>query len=214
MKTKPLQLVFFISFLLLPSLSIAQFYRWVDEDGRVYYSDKLPAADAGKAHDQVNESGIPLESFERATTAAERAAQRAEEEKLAAERKAQAAAEARQRAKDKILLDTFSTEADLLYTRNDRLTAIDSLIKLTQSNNVRLQERLQVSRDTESRLTQANREIPQNILDTTQSLLAQIEKNNLYITAQKQKYAEISAEFDRDLQRYRELKGLNVEILE
>lgn len=214
MKTKLLQYIAVIGFLLFSSFSMAQFYRWVDENGRVFYSDKLPASDAGKAHDQVNKNGIPMESFERATTAEERAAQRAEEEKQAAERKAQAAAEARQRAKDKILLDTFSTEADLLYTRNDRLTAIDSLIKLTESNNVRLQERLQVSRDTETRLTQANREIPQNILDTTQSLVAQIEKNNLYIVAQKQKYAEISAEFDQDLKRYRELKGLNVEILE
>lgn len=214
MKASYLQTFIVICCLLLPSLSHAQFYRWVDENGRVFYSDKLPASDADKAHDQVNESGIPLESFERAKSAEERAAARDEEARLSEERKAIAAAEARQRAKDKILLDTFSSEEDLLYTRDDRLTAIQSLINLTESNNTRLQERLDVSRATEERLTKANRDIPQNILDTTQSLVEQIEKNNLYISAQQEKYQAIATEFDQDLARYRELKGLSVEILE
>ncbi|MCX8099354.1 MAG: DUF4124 domain-containing protein, partial [Casimicrobiaceae bacterium] len=72
----------------------AQLYRWVDEQGRVQYSDTLPPQATDRARAKLRPDGIVLEKVERAPTAEEKRAQALREEQLARER---AAREARER---------------------------------------------------------------------------------------------------------------------
>ena len=61
-------------------------YRWVDADGKVHYSDSLPAEAVDRARRELNKnSGGTLTRVDRALTEAERAAQQAEADRAAAE---------------------------------------------------------------------------------------------------------------------------------
>ncbi len=201
------KIILFVVFITVTQASYAKFYRWVDENGKVHYSDKLPAERARGAHEQLNETGVPTKAIDRDKTDAERAAEKIESEKLANERREKAAIEARQRAKDKILLDIFTSERDLIYTRDDRLTSIESLINLTELNNKRLEERLKVSTDTQARLLKDNKKVPETIIEKINSIQGQIDKNNNYIASQNENYEKTKKDFEADLLRYRELKS-------
>ena len=50
-------------------------YKWVDENGNVRYSDKIPANQAKQGHSQLNSQGVVINTQEKAKTEAELAAQ-------------------------------------------------------------------------------------------------------------------------------------------
>jgi hypothetical protein len=40
------------------SVDAAALYKWIDEDGQIRYSDRLPAAQVKKKHQQLNSQGV------------------------------------------------------------------------------------------------------------------------------------------------------------
>ena len=48
--------------------SAAKLYKWVDEDGKVHYSDKVPPEAIRNEHKQLNEHGVVKETVEKDLT--------------------------------------------------------------------------------------------------------------------------------------------------
>lgn len=85
-------------------------YRWVDKDGKVQFSDALPAEAVDQARTEINaQSGMATAQVDRALTAEERAAkEKADAEKARAEKDAEQA-----RMTEEAMIASFQTEDDL-----------------------------------------------------------------------------------------------------
>ncbi|KOR28510.1 hypothetical protein TI04_10825 [Achromatium sp. WMS2] len=183
--------------------AFAEFYRWVDDDGHVQFSDTVPANAINREQEVIGPNGSTVEIIARPKT---------REELLREQREQQLRAEnqkllEKQRAADQVLLRTFRNEDDILMARNGKVDAISSQIKFSQSNLRRYQNRLDaLEREA------ANRERKkQSILATQtaemQKILKNISDTHLSILKKEQEKQVIIKDFDRDLRRFRVLKN-------
>lgn len=101
---------------LFPQLIVAsELFRWIDKDGQVHYGDKVPAASVNDGHVKLNNAGVVVEKTAAAKTEQElKEAQWLEE--LEAQKSAKRAAKDR---RDRHLLDTYTTlaELDVVYLK-------------------------------------------------------------------------------------------------
>lgn len=196
--------------LTLSAPASAKLYKWVDEEGNVHYGDKLPPEQVEKQHQQLNKRGQKVDEVGRAKSKeeleAERQAQTAEEQRRQQERVLEAA----QARKDQILLDTFTAERDILIMRDDRVGAVDSNIKITESYNQQIQNQMQNTQVQIDRIEKAGNPVPANLLKKMQNLEGQLEQNNAFIERKQKERAQLIEQFKKDLRRFRELKGLPI----
>ena len=111
----------------------AQLYKWVDENGKVQYSDTIPPAANDRARKELRADGLVKNNTERAATVEEKrlAAQRAADEAKAKE------ARAEQERKDKALLSTYADLKDFDRVRDRALGNIESEIRnLTERESI------------------------------------------------------------------------------
>ena len=196
--------------LLVPAdASVAgKLYKWTDEAGTVHYSDKMPPESVKNAHEQLNDAGLVKEGVGAAKTDEEQMAEKIEEKIQLDARRKHAEEQAKIRRRDQILLDTFTTERDLLLARDDRLNSMDSIINLTTNNNKHFVEKLGRTKKRIAKIEESGRESPQNMRDQLESLLEQYEKNQRFIDKKKAERNKLKEHFDADLARFRELKGI------
>jgi chromosome segregation ATPase len=129
--------------LLSISLSAGQaaLYKWVDEKGRVQYSDK-PPSDGDKGAVQMTNRGVVVKKIEPGMSAEQKKAQEDEQ----ARRKQESLQAAEQRKKDNALLQSFTNVQEIDMKRDRELQALDTMIA-----NLRGQERSISERITEDR---------------------------------------------------------------
>lgn len=189
----------------------AKLYKWTDEDGTVHYSDKLPPDTVEKEHQEMNQHGVTTKSVNREKTQEEKMAEDSAVAAAQAERRRVAEEEARQRSRDDLLLNTFTTERDLLLARQDRLDSVDSIINLTNSNNANLEKQLAETNKRIENIQKAGKEVPENITKQLENLEGQLTKNKNFIAIKQEERKKLEQQFDNDIRRYRELKGLVTE---
>ena len=112
--------------------SHAQLYKWVDESGRVQYSDSIPPASTDRARKELRSDGTVKRETERAATA--------EEKRLAAlkaveDAKLKAVQEERDR-KDKALLNTYTSLVDYDRVRDRALGAVANDIRALEEREI------------------------------------------------------------------------------
>lgn len=186
----------------------AKLYKWVDEDGIVHYSDRMPPDQSKMEHEELDDRGLSRREVERAETEEERMAKQMEQALAEQQRKIKAEKQARQRMRDQNLLRTFTTERDLLITRDDRLNMIDSTIAITVSNNNHIVSDIEDIKKRISGIENSGREVPENLTEQLSELNESYEKNKEYIEMKQQERKEVSDAFESDLERFRELKGI------
>jgi hypothetical protein len=193
--------------LLAGSASAAKLYRWVDEDGRVHYSDKVPPQAMQGEHSQLNERGIMVQRQE-AVKSAEELAKEQEVERL---RREQQQLIREQQERDQALLRTFRTEDDLILTRDGKLAAVDAQIQLSQSNIKRLKRQLVEMQETAATMEKQGRQISQQQRDDIATTQQQIEDTYASILRREKEKEQITADFESDLKRFRELRNLSTD---
>lgn len=190
--------------MMLTSPATAKLYKWVDENGNVFYSDQIPPDQATKRHQLLDERGIVRKNVRRAKTPEEIAEERRQRE-LQAERDRISREQA---VRDQILLETFPSERDLILARDDRLASVDSAITLATKTLDELRtkyERL----DNEMKNLQADRQpIPGNLAIDHRRVSNQLNAHSKALQSRKEERENIVAQFEADLLRYRELRAL------
>lgn len=209
--SRPILVIILASLLTLASASAAdkpsgKLYRWVDEEGNVHYSDKLPPEQAQKGRDEISDRGVHLGTVPPAKTPEEYAREQ-EEARLRAEH--QRILEAQQAA-DKVLLRTFRTEDDLLLARDGKLASIDIMIKVTQGNIRRAQTKLTDLQARAATAERSGRAAPAQVMADIQATQRVIEEGYATIVRREGEKDVIRAASERDLKRFRELKNLNL----
>jgi len=185
------------------SIAEAKIKCWKNNESVRECGNSVPPEFAQQGHDEVSSRGVRLDSTVRAKSLEELQAERATA-------KAQAEAEVRRReqaAKDRVLLDTFSSDDDMLLARDGQIMHLESQIKLTESHtnklNNGLEELIQDAADHERR----GDEPPEKLVGDIDSLREQISDNQTFIKTKQTERVELMRKFEADIARFRELKG-------
>ena len=186
--TFALIVVFFSS-----SLHAESVYRYEDR-GLVTYQDRAPSSRQDNGHSILNNQGVVMQEVlgrEQRRKARE------------IERNAELA-----RIRDRSLLATFTTEEDLLRTRDDRIGMIDGLVSRLDDRIRILTERLAVVdkrlHKQESSMGAGNAQ--ETLYAEQRSIQRNIENAWSLIDSKAAERREAAARFESDLTRYRELK--------
>jgi hypothetical protein len=183
-------------------------YRYVDENGVVHYSDRVPAEHASQDRDVLNDQALQVGFEQGVLTEDERAA--LEQERLAEE---QAHIETEDAARrDRVLLETYLSVADIEDLRDRRLELIDSQITVTEIYLGNLRKKLEgLNRDRTRFAPFSGREnappIPENLaldIAQTESSIVRFEER---LEESKATQEEIRRAFQADIERFKELKG-------
>ena len=196
-------LTLFIVLLSTAFSSHAKLYRWMDDEGQMHFGDKIPPEYQIKAHDELNESGVTTRHREAAKTAEEKA----EDRRLKREQKKAALIEKKKKQRDRVLLDTYTTERDLLVARDSRLDAAGSQIQLAESiiddssNKIETMEKQVVS------IEKSNRKVPDNLYKQLENEKYQVKIQTRIMKKNKQRRDEIAEQFNDYIARFKELKA-------
>lgn len=179
-------------------------YRWVDEEGKVHYSDRLPPEQAKAARSHLNERGIETKHIEAAKTAEELAREKELEELREKERRLIA----EQQERDSVLMRTFRNEDDIVMARNGKLASIDTSIQIDRTNIHRMKLKLSTMQKSAADIERQGQKISANLLKDIESTRKALKDTHANIIHKEQQKASIREKYSTDLARFRELKKL------
>jgi len=187
--------------LLAASVSAGELYRWVDDDGLVHYSDRIPPEAIRHSHTQITNTGVPIETVPAAKSPEELRRERALEQ-LRAEQQ-QLIAE--QQAADDLLLRTYQTVDDIYLARDNKVSNIASMVAVTRSRIRQQQMRLMSLYAQAADSERAGKDLPGHLrtrIDATERAISDAYAEILTREQQKQALRESYA---RDIERYQQI---------
>jgi predicted RNase H-like nuclease (RuvC/YqgF family) len=184
----------------LPLAAAAQSYRCVGKDGKKYYGQAIPPQCAGQPIEQLNAQGLVVRRIDAQASAVDQAAKQAEAE----EKKKRDAILKEEARRNRALLATYTSEADIETARKRALEDNQKAVAETEARIAALKKR-QGDLKKEMEFFQGKNKPPakleQEIKDNEFSI--QTQQNLL---AQKRKEVDtINAKYDDDKKRYVEL---------
>jgi len=195
----------FLAIGLLPAMATAAtaIKKWVDANGVTHYGTSVPPEYISKPHTQLNERGMTIRRIDRAKTDEEIARERELEEL----RKDQQRAIAEQRAKDRILLNMFRTEDDLIMSRDGKLAQVNAQIRLKKAHVERLKGRLAKWQAAAAQRERQGKKPTAKQLENLQELEQQLENAYVSIVEKETIKNRISEQYAYQLRRFTQLKG-------
>lgn len=184
-----------------PSQSTASIlvYKWTDDRGIVHYGDSVPEEYAQRDRSVLNGQGIELSHTPGQRSAAQLSAD------------AQAAQQAEQRAQhDRFLLATYASAGEIEQLRDERLDQIAGQIKASSSYIDSLGTRLAALQERAMHFEPYSsapdaRRMPDELAEELVHTVNESRSQRSALEAKRQEEADMRAQFDADLQRYREL---------
>lgn len=204
------KLVIAAALLVLSSTALAKgegtVYRWVDEDGNVYYGDSVPVEFRDQRKDVLDDTGVKIDSIEGKKTAEELEQERLENERIEAK--------AMQLRQDRALLATYLSVEEIVMHRDRRVELFQAQSRVTELYLKNLERRLQKLRDEASRYQPYSQDTSAPMIDEglaedlrkTKDTISRHQRNlKKYATDEK----HIIERFDGDIARFKLLKGLD-----
>ncbi len=194
-----------ICLLLLAPALYAKMYRWVDDYGNIYYSDKVPPESNKYKRDSLNDSARVIETTE---------AEKSKDEKnlnqrLSRLRKQQQQVISEQQEQDKVLVNTFRTEDDILRALKEKLRSLETRKKVSQGNLNRLQFQLQGQQKMAADYELKGKKVPKSLLSEIGETEKQIGLVNRDLGRLDLKARQTQDRFDKDIHRFKILTQKN-----
>lgn len=196
--------------LLLPAAAIAdqhqRVYRWVDEEGRIHYGDSVPAEAADLDKQVINDAGITLDVM-RGKKTPEEIAEELRLQQIAEEREAQ-------RRADAALLATYLSVEEIVMHRDRRVELFQAQARVTELYLRNLRRRLDSLQEEAARYRPYNSDpdaevVPADLARDLRETKSTIERHEGNLARFRQDEAVIIARFATDIDRFKELKGMN-----
>ncbi len=181
----------------------AKLYRWVDQEGRIHYSDTVPPDQVPYGREELDQRGLTVRSIERAKTAEELE----EERRLRAERAEQERQARQQSAYDRMLLDTYSSIDAMAAARDGRISGIRSQIGVTEGNLENLGKQLDDLMGRAAALERSGQTVPPALRGDIAATQSQIDRGREFIAEREAEERAVRAQFDKDMARYREVRA-------
>ena len=181
-------------------------YRWVDEDGIIHYGDSIPPEFRDLPKERLNEQGVAVEELEGKKT----------EEQLEQERRdreVRVAQELQQRA-DQALLATYLSVEEIIMHRDRRVELFQAQSRVTELYLKNLGRRLESIRNEASRYQPYSDDpkapmIPAELAKDLQETRDTIARHENNLQKYEHNEREIIERFDRDISRFKILKGID-----
>jgi len=174
-------------------------YKWVDEKGVVHYTDKMPPEAVDKAIVELNKQGVPIKKTDQALTPEQRRAIELDAER---QRGAERAREEIAR-RDRALVSSYTSEAEIDLARNRSLQTINNVILSAQAFSEQLNKR---KVDVEARKAESQGKPVVAVLDRElESIELELARQADVIAQKQRETTAITAKYDADKKRWREL---------
>ena len=185
----------------------AKMYKWKDENGQTQYGDRVPDRYLNVERKELNSQGAVVKKVDRAMTAEERNEKRRQEAIVQKELKVQE----EQRRQDRVLLDTYTTERDLVIARDARIDAVNSQINLSESIIKSAKQKLERTEKQITNIKARNREVPKAIHDKLEREQQELETHIKVASGHQQKSEAIQKQFGGYIARFNELKQIKAD---
>ena len=179
----------------------AEMFKWVDAQGRVQYTDRLPAEAVNRGNVQLSRQGVAKSVTDPSLTAEQR---RAIEDRLAREREADKQVKERQHLEN-ALLASYTSEDDIEIARKRNLALIGASIQASESRIKTLQRRV-VDLEKE-KLFYEKKVFPERLKRELVAVQAEIPRQSTIIAQKNQEALSINQRFDEQRAQYVELRG-------
>ena len=174
-------------------------YKWVDEKGVVHYTDKMPPEAVDKATTELSKEGVQLKKTDKALSPEQR---RANDQEV--ERQRQLAKQEEEVARrDRALLSSYTSEAEIDLARNRSLQTINNVVQSTVAFSDQLTRR---RAEAEAKKVEFKGKPVVAALDReVESIDAELARQADLIAQKKHETEAVIAKYDADKRRWREL---------
>ncbi len=195
-----IQSVLGLGLLFAATMVSAAMYKWVDKNGMTHYGDRIPPEYAKQQREVLNKQGDTVKILEHEKTAAELA-----EDARKAEIQRQEQEQAR---RDRMLLDTYGSEADMLRARDEQLTNLDGNIRISELSLQNAEKDQKSRKEREAQLSKDGKPVPPALQRQIRELQAGIDSGKKSLAVRQQERQAIASRFERDILRWRQLRGI------
>ena len=178
-------------------------YKWVDKDGVTHYGSSVPPEYATQQSEQLDSQGQVIKTQEAQKTPAQLAA--AAQAQQQAQQQAQAVAAAK--AHDKVLLDTYTSVADMERDRDSKVSAIDAQINVLNGSITNVENTLAEYQGRANEATSSNKPVSPKLQKQIDDTKQQLIENQQELLKQEQTKQQMQDQFTKDIERYKELTG-------
>jgi hypothetical protein len=182
---------------------------WTNDEGVRECGNVVPPKYSQQGHKEFSKRGFTVSSQKRAKTKEELEAERKTKQEATERERRNAQLAREQAAKDRVLLDTFTTEEDLILAHQGRVAAIDSRINHTRQIVEGLKRGLSELRAQAAGEERSGKAIPESLHNKILSAKRRISENLTFISERHSAKADLDGQFQADLERYRRLKRTN-----
>lgn len=178
-------------------------YKWVDEKGVTHYTDKMPPEAVNKGSTVLDKQARPVKKIDPAATPEQIRAREAEEE----QKRANARVNEETARRDRALMSSYTSEAEIDLARTRQLGTIDSQIESAQAYTASLNKR-KASLD-RRKAAEGDKPLPLELQREIESTEIELGKQTRLL---EQKHAErmaVVAKYDAEKARWRELKSIS-----
>jgi len=174
-------------------------YKWVDDQGVVHYSDKVPPEAVSKGATVLDKQGRPVKNIEPALTPEQVKAKQAAED----EQRARARVQEEQLRKDRALMQSYTTESEIDVAKNRALGTINAQIKSAQTYTADLTRRLQELKTRKA--SYGDKRVPPDVERDINTADVELARQNALIKQKTDEIAAVTAKYDADKARWEEI---------
>ena len=198
-----LQLLVVAFILLLSNPAGAAIKCWKNHDGVRECGNAIPPEYAQGETEVKSKLGLTVDKQGPAKSIDELKAEQA------AEREAEMLAKEQEKrdAQDRVLLDTFASEDDLVLTRDGQIAHLDSQIRLTRGHISKLETNLDQMIYRAAEVERRGDKPSEDMIANIANVRGQIAENEAFITTKREEQEAIRARFEKDIKRFRDLKA-------
>ena len=176
-------------------------YKWVDDNGIVHYTDKIPPEAVNKGNIQLDKQGVPVKRIDPALTLEQRKAKADEEERQKQLAKERELVERRDRA----LLSTYTMESEIDLARKRALATIDQQVQSSIAYSTQLNKRKSEIEAKKAAL--GDKPVPPVLERELANINSELAKQAELVAARQKDVILVNARYDADTKRWRELRA-------
>lgn len=174
----------------------ARLYRWVDENGKVQFSDNPPPANA-KGLTELDQRGTVRKMPSRAASAGEVAERAAERQRML-----------EQRRRDRALLQSFSRPEEIDFLRDRQIEAVEARRQTNALQRQAVNEKVSRLTAQAESLANGGRPVPNSVTGGLESARRELSALDVDLRKMDEEIAAIRARAEADKRRFIELRGL------
>jgi hypothetical protein len=182
------------------------YYRCKGANGQSYFGSAMPVECQGRDTDVLNQRGMVVRVIEGAGTREDRIAREKVESAQRKDREDQV-------QRDKVLIETYLSVDEIERLRDQRLDLLTAQLRVAEQHIGTLQERLLRLREQTARFKPYTDKpnappVPDHIAEDLIGTVKSVAVDQQTIAIKREEQATLTSNFDRDIKRFKELKGI------